>query len=183
MQGQTNLTGSTEQPAHKAGFPPFDTKTFPSQIFWLAITFAVLFVVLWRLAGPLIAGTIAARRKRIDDDIAAAQQARTEADAASATYQKALAGARARAQTLAEDNRRRVITDVEKAKADADREAQAALAEAERAIARARTASKEHVTRAAQNAAAEIVQRLIGEAIAPDDSAAAVRAIEAGTKA
>jgi F-type H+-transporting ATPase subunit b len=75
------------------------------------------------------------------------------------------------------------MTEVEKARADADREAQSAVAGAERAIARTRTASKEHVTRAAQNAAADIVQRLIGEAIAPDDSAAAVRAIEAGTKA
>src|SRR5690349_22935222 len=84
-----------------AGFPPFKTETFPSQLFWLAVTFTFLFVVLWRVAGPAISGTIAARRQRINDDIAEAQKARGDSDQASAAYQTALAGARARAQALA----------------------------------------------------------------------------------
>jgi F-type H+-transporting ATPase subunit b len=180
MQGATATAAMTEQPAHKGGFPPFDTKTFPSQIFWLAITFSVLFVVLWRVAGPLIASTIAARRQRIDNDISEAQKARSEADAASAAYQTALAGARARAQVLAEENRKRVTSEVEGGKAQAEKEAQAAIASAEQAIAKARSAAKEHVTRAAQDAATAIVQRLIGETVAPADAAAAVRAVEAG---
>jgi len=33
-----------------AGFPPFKLETFPSQLFWLVITFGFLFVVLWRVA-------------------------------------------------------------------------------------------------------------------------------------
>ena len=53
-------TAKTEVPAkHEgAGFPPFKTETFPSQIFWLMITFAFLFVVLWRVAGPRIQGVL-----------------------------------------------------------------------------------------------------------------------------
>ena len=58
-----------------------------------------LFVVLWRLATPRIAGTIGARRGRINDDLAEAQKHRGDAEAASAAYQTALAGARARATT------------------------------------------------------------------------------------
>jgi len=180
MQGADNTAATTEQPAHKGGFPPFDTKTFPGQIFWLAITFSILFVVLWRVAGPLIAGTIAARRQRINDDIAEAQKARTEADAASAAHQTALAGARARAQALAEENRKRVGSEVESAKIEADKEAQAAIAGAEQAIAQTRRAAKEHVSKAAQDAAIAIVQRLIGETVAPGDAVSAVRAVEAG---
>jgi len=180
MQGPNATGAMTEQPAHKGGFPPFDTKTFPSQIFWLAITFSVLFVVLWRVAGPLIAGTIATRRGRINDDIAEAQKARGDADAASIAYQTALAGARARAHVLAEDTRKHIAGEVEKAKAAADIEAHKAIAQAEEAIARARIAAKAHVTRAAQDAAAEIVNRLIGETVSTDDAAAAVRAADAG---
>ena len=135
MQGPNATGAMTEQPAHKGGFPPFDTKTFPSQIFWLAITFSVLFVVLWRVAGPLIAGTIATRRGRINDDIAEAQKARGDADAASIAYQTALAGARARAHVLAEDTRKHIAGEVEKAKAAADIEAHKAIAQAEEAIA------------------------------------------------
>ena len=53
----TEMTGVPAE--HKAaGFPPFKTETFPSQIFWLVITFGFLFVVLWRLAGPRINAAI-----------------------------------------------------------------------------------------------------------------------------
>ena len=174
----SETTATTEHPGGKSGFPPFDTKTFPSQIFWLAITFSVLFIVLWRIAGPRIADTIAARRKQISGDIEAAQKARGDADAASAAYQTALAGARARAQTLAEENRKRVTSDIDKAKADADARAHEEIARAEQAIVQTRNAAKAHVTKAAEDAAAAIVQRLIGETISTEDAAGAVRAAE-----
>ena len=61
----------TGAPEHGAGFPPFKTETFPGQIFWLAITFAFLFVMLWRVAGPRIKGAIHIRREAINGDIRA----------------------------------------------------------------------------------------------------------------
>ena len=174
---QAAPTGSTTQHvAHSGGFPPFDAKTFPSQIFWLAISFAVLFIVLWRFAGPMISSTIASRRQRINDDIAAAQGARSDADAASNAYEAALSTARNRAHALADENRKKVTAEVEGAKAEADRQAQTLVADAERTIAASQAQAKEHVTRAAQDAAAEIVQRLLREQVNPDDAAAAVRA-------
>ena len=90
--GTMNTT--TEQPAShegSGGFPPFDTTTFPSQIFWLVVTFAFLFVVVWRVAGPRINGVITVRRNKINGDIAEAQKHRGDAEAASAAYQTALA--------------------------------------------------------------------------------------------
>ena len=36
------LQATTEAPKQEGGFPPFKTETFPSQIFWLVITFAFL---------------------------------------------------------------------------------------------------------------------------------------------
>ncbi len=88
MADAATTTATTEAAPHKgAGFPPFKTETFPSQLFWLAVTFAFLFVVLWRVAGPRIAGTIGARRHRIADDLAVAQKNRTGAEAAEAAYQ------------------------------------------------------------------------------------------------
>src|SRR5512147_1410881 len=97
------LQATTEAPKQEGGFPPFKTDTFPSQLFWLAITFAFLFVVLWKIAGPRINGVITSRRGAINADIAAADKARQDAEAASSAYQTALAGARARAQGLAEE--------------------------------------------------------------------------------
>jgi len=70
-------TATTEVPAQKnGGFPPFKTETFPSQLFWLAITFGFLFVVLWRVAGPRINAAITLRRNTISAAIEAANKAR-----------------------------------------------------------------------------------------------------------
>ena len=178
MAEPATTTATTEAPGgHKAaGFPPFKTETFPSQLFWLVLTFAFLFVVLWRLAGPRIAGTIGARRGRINDDLAEAQKHRGDAEAASAAYQTALAGARARASSLADSNRKSVVSEIDKAKAEADARAAADIAKAEVRINEMRDAARVHDTNAARDAAIEIVARLTGETVSNDDAAAAVRA-------
>src|SRR5665213_2395058 len=96
-------TATTEVPAEKnGGFPPFKTETYPSQLFWLAITFGFLFLVLWRVAGPRIHNVIAKRRDTIYGDLDAARRAKGDAEAAGDAYQTALAGARARAHALAD---------------------------------------------------------------------------------
>ena len=170
---------TTEVPAKPqgAGFPPFKTETFPSQIFWLVITFAFLFAVLWRVAGPRIKGVINTRRGRIEGDLADAQKHRTDAEGASAAYQAALAAARTRAQVLAEENRKRIAGEIDRAKQDADAAAQADIAKAEARIAMSRVAARTEVAKAAQDAAIAIVARLTGESVAQDEAAAAVRAV------
>jgi F-type H+-transporting ATPase subunit b len=166
----------TEVPAPKGGgFPPFKTETFPSQLFWLAITFSVLFVVLWRVVGPRIQGVIAARRGQIEGDLGKAEKHRKDAEAALHAYESALAAARGRAQSVAEENRKHIAAEVERAKTLADVEAQKATGAAEARIGQARAQTKDHVNKAAQDAAIEIVARLTGETASPEDAAAAVR--------
>jgi F-type H+-transporting ATPase subunit b len=179
MAGATTTT--TGVPGHKAaGFPPFKTETFPSQIFWLVITFAFLFVVLWRVAGPRISGTITTRRDRINGDLADAQKHRGDAEAALAGYQAALAGARARAQAMAEDNRKSIVGEIDRAKAAADTQAHDDVAKAETRIAASRDEARSHVAKAAEEAAVQIVAQLTGDTVSADDAAAAVRAATGG---
>ena len=174
-----SMNATTEQPApHEGsgGFPPFDTSTFPSQIFWLVVTFAFLFVVVWRVAGPRISGVITTRRNKINGDIAEAQKHRSDAEAASAAYQTALAGARARANAHAEETRKRIAGEIDKAKADADARAHEATAKAEASIQAMRVEAKASMTSAARDAAIEIVAHLTGETVSAEDAAAAVKA-------
>jgi F-type H+-transporting ATPase subunit b len=166
-------TASTEAP--KGGFPPFDQTTFPSQLFWLAITFGFLFVVLWRIAGPRINSVITLRRGTINGDIRAAQKARTEAEAAGAAYELALAGARKRANALAEETRQALNGEIAKAKAAGEADAASAMAVADARINATRQAARGAVTKAAEEAAIAIVARLTGETVADADAAKAVR--------
>jgi F-type H+-transporting ATPase subunit b len=167
-------TASTEAPNPGAKFPPFDQTTFPSQFFWLAVTFAFLFVVLWKVSGPRIKGAIGLRRGAINGAITAANQARAEADAASAAYDKALAAARARAQGLAEETRQKLNAEIVAAKTAAEAEAATAMAAADARIEATRTQAKTHVAATARDAAIAIVGRLTGETVTADEAAKAV---------
>ena len=169
---------STEVPAKPegAGFPPFKTETFPSQIFWLVITFAFLFAVLWRVAGPRIQGVITTRRGQIEGDLATAQSHRANAEGASVAYQAALAAARSRAQALADENRKRIAGEIDRAKQEADEAALADIAMAEARIRASRVEANTHVLNAAQDAAIAIVAHLTGDNVARDEAAQAVRA-------
>jgi F-type H+-transporting ATPase subunit b len=166
---------TTQAPAeHKGGFPPFDTTTFPSQLFWLVVTFAFLFTVLWRVAGPKINSAITNRRGVINGAIKDANAARSDAQAAQAAYEAALASARAKAGALAEETRQGLNAEIAKAKADADASAAKAMHDADARIAQTREAAKTAVQASARDAAIAIVERLTGDTVSADDAAKAM---------
>ncbi|NDH60909.1 MAG: ATPase [Alphaproteobacteria bacterium] len=86
--------------AQAAGMPQFDVKSFPSQVFWLVVCFAVLYVLMAKLVLPRIGRTIESRESKIQSDLDAAQKANDAARAAAAGQDKALAEARGQAAGL-----------------------------------------------------------------------------------
>ena len=178
MQAMPLKPGTSQPPPGHGGFPPFDTTTYPSQVFWLAITFALLLAFLWRFVVPRIGGTIGERKRRVAQEIAQAEQDRREADRAWTTYQNTLIEARQRARSLIEETRTHVRADVERAEKTADTQADQALADAEARLAQLRAQARDHIRRAAQEAAAGIVERLIGEQVSAEDAAQAVASVE-----
>lgn len=174
MQEHAATTETTEAPKKEGGFPPFDTTTFPTQFFWLVVTFAFLFTVMWRLAGPKINAAITNRRGTINGAIAEASKTRAEAEAAQAGYETALAGARSRGNALAEETRQKLNAEIAKAKAEADNKAADAMAAAEARIAQTRETAKDHVKTAARDAAIAIVERLTGDKVSAEDATAAL---------
>lgn len=180
MPGMPLKPATTEPVAGQGGFPPFNTTTYPSQVFWLGITFVILLVFLWRVVVPRIGGTLATRKQRIAQELAEAERDRREADQAWTTYQNTLIEARQRARTLIEENREHVRANAERAEKAADSEADRALADAEARLAKLRADAREHIRRAAEEAAAQIVERLIGETVSPQEAARAVASLETG---
>src|SRR4029077_17370868 len=101
-------TAHTEVPGeHKAAFPPFNPQTFASQLFWLVVTFVLLYAIMAKVALPRVGAIIANRQKHIADDFAEAEQSRAQSDAAIAAYEKALADSRDRARGIPKETRER----------------------------------------------------------------------------
>jgi F-type H+-transporting ATPase subunit b len=169
-------TSGTVAPAQKSGgFPPFAVETFPSQLFWLTVTFVFLLVMMWRVAVPRIASVITERRNKIGAELAAAEASRKGAEMAQTEYQAPLIEARERAREVTEQTRAKFAHEVEQAKAQADTESDALMKQAETRIAALQAEAKRHIADVAKEAVVDIVARLTGEKVSADEAAAAVQ--------
>ncbi len=159
---------------HGRGFPPFDSTTFASQLFWLALAFIALYLLMSRIALPRIGSILDSRRQRIEGDLAEAQRFKDASDAAIAAHEKALAEARGRAQALANETRAKAAAAAEARRKELDAKLQARIAEAEKVIAGTRSAAMENVRSIAAEPARAIVERLTGVAPASEEVSQAV---------
>jgi F-type H+-transporting ATPase subunit b len=164
----------TEHPGGKPPFPPFNKETFVSQLVWLVIFFVALYAIISKLAIPQLGGIIEARSRKIDGDLAEAKRLKDQSDAAIAAYEKSLADARARAQTLAGETRDKLAAEAEVSRKKLEAELNARLAKAEQTIAATKTSAMANVQGIAADTAGAIVERLTGTAPSGAAVAAAV---------
>ncbi|MBI4274742.1 MAG: F0F1 ATP synthase subunit B [Rhizobiales bacterium] len=177
MAQQTTSTEHVPASGHGRSFPPFDATTFASQLFWLAIAFVVLYLLMSRLALPRVSAIIAARQGRIAGDLAEAEKLKGKTEAALAAYEKTLAEARADAQSIAGQTRDRLMAQSDKSRKALEAKLNEKLVQAEKTIAATKSAAMANVRGIATDAATAIVQQLIGAA--PGDKAVAHAVSEA----
>jgi len=144
--------------------PQLNVETFPSQLFWLAVTFIILYILMSWIGLPRLSAAIEARRQRREDDLARAAQLKTEAEAANAAFQRTMAEARAQAQTAIKETTDRLAAEA----AERQRALAAALAqqidEAERRIAATKQQALAEVRGIAVDVGRSVVEKLTGSA-------------------
>ena len=158
--------------ASAPGMPQLDFSTFGNQIFWLMVTLVVIYFVLSRIALPRIAAILAERQGTITNDLSAAEDLKVKAGEAEEAYNKALADARAEAQTIIAKAKAEIQADLDDATAKADAEIAAKLSESEKKIAEIRDGAMESVKDVAKDTAKEIVAAMGGKADARSVTAA-----------
>lgn len=160
--------------------PQLDVSTFVPQLFWLAVTFGLLLLLMARVGLPRVGGLIEARRRRVDEDLARAAQLKTEAEAALAAYQEALAKARAEAQAAVKETTDRMATEAAERQRQLSESLARQTAEAEQQIATAKQRALSEMPEIATEVARSVAEKLIGSAADTASVAAAVdRAIAA----
>ncbi len=80
--------------------PQLDPTWFASQLFWLFVTFSVLYLLLSRIVLPPLQNVIASRKGVIDNDLRVAQELKLKAEQAKQSYEEILVKSRATAQSF-----------------------------------------------------------------------------------
>ena len=163
--------------ASSAGLPQLDPSSWPSQLFWLAVTFGILYALMHTRFLPAIAGAIEERKDRIADDVDKAGEFKREAEDAEAAYNQALADAKAKAQGIAAETRNEVDKEIADLQAETDATLEKQVAAAEARISEMKSDAAAKVREAAADTAQAIVENLIDEAPTSEAAAKAVASV------
>lgn len=158
--------------AAKSGMPQLDFSTFPNQIFWLAVTLVVIYLILSRIALPRIGSVLAERSGIITNDLGAAEELNQKAKAAGAAYEKALADARTEAARIITGAKAEIQAGLSVELDKANAQIAVRTAESEKAILAIRDSAVENVSAVAKDTAEALVGALGGTSDAASVSAA-----------
>ncbi len=147
-----------------------------SQLFWLAITLAVIYFGIGKSMLPKILGTIDARESRVTGDLAAAQAAREAAETTEDAYRARIAENRAEAMKVTASARQDAARATEAQVAKADGKIRAKVEKAEERLKAATDAALADIESVAAEAAQDMVTRLAGVSVSKADAAKAVKA-------
>lgn len=148
--------------------------TFVSQVFWLAITFCILYLVLWRAALPRLAQILQTRQEKIDGDLARAEALKKEAEATIARYEASMVKARGEAQSILRSATERFAADATRRHEELTRKLAAESDAAEARIAAARGEAVANLRTVAAEVAQAAVVKLLGEPVPANAASAAV---------
>ena len=170
--------------AHGAegAFPPFDASTYPSQLFWLALTFGFLFWFMSKIIVPRIGGILEMRQDRIAQDLDKAHELKSEADEAIATYEQELADAKASANEIGNKARDAAKTAAEGERQKIEKKLGEQLAEAEKRIADIRDKAMADLGEIATETTQAVVSQLIGGSVTKAEVTKALEASEGQEK-
>lgn len=151
------------------------SEIFASQLFWLLVTFGLVYLIVGRGMVPKIAATVEQRDKRISEDLAEAERARARADEIEDAYRAETEANRAEALKVTQAARDEAARANEKRMAAADAEIGARTAAAEERIRIAKDSALTEIEDVAADAAQQMVAKLAGIEVAREHAAEAVK--------
>ncbi|MDD3371889.1 MAG: F0F1 ATP synthase subunit B' [Alphaproteobacteria bacterium] len=148
--------------AEEGGLPQFDPAGFPEQIFWIVISFILMYLLMNFLVLPRYAVTQGKRKEVISSEIESARVANEEAKISVAVAEKALSEAREKAQADVTEMLTRVADEAVERQATQEKDLLRKLHSAEEGIAVARAAALEKVRGVALDLAENVVEKVLG---------------------
>lgn len=150
---------------------------FFSQLFWLLLVFGIIYFVIGRGMVPKIQSVVQAREDQIASDLAAAHQAREDAETLEEGYRQRMDASRSEAMKLAQESKQKAAADAEARLKKVDQQVGAKVAEAEERIRDSVKKAMGEIETVASEAAQELVAKLTGASVSTAEANQAVKAV------
>ena len=98
--------------AESGGMPQLNPEFWVSQIFWLILTFGIMYLVLSKLILPKISNNLESRKSQILENIEAAEKQREDSDAKLKEYDEIISKSKLQANSIFNQAREKALKDI-----------------------------------------------------------------------
>ena len=148
--------------AESGGMPQLNPEFWISQIFWLTLTFGILYVVLSKLILPKISANLELRKSQIQENIEAAEKQRENSEVKLKEYDEIILKSKMEAKNIFKDARDKVLKDINSKKETLDKQIDDEVKKAEQEIEVLKKGAPERINKIAIETSSELVKKLIG---------------------
>ena len=160
--------------AESGGMPQLNPEFWISQIFWLIITFGILFIVLTKVILPKISNNLETRKSQILENIETADRQKEESQKKIDEYEKIILDSKLKAKSYFDEAREKILDDINKKRAALEKDLDEEISEVEKELSDLKNKSGEKINKIAAETSAELIKELIGEEVNSSSIAAIV---------
>ena len=165
---------STVFAAESGGMPQLNPEFWISQIFWLIITFGILFIVLTKVILPKISNNLETRKSQILENIETADKQKVESQKKIDEYEKIILDSKLKAKSYFNEAREKILDDINKKRSALEKDLDEEISEVEKELSDLKQKSGEKINKIAAETSAELIKELIGEEVNSSSIAAIV---------
>ena len=148
--------------AESGGMPQLNPEFWVSQIFWLTITFGILYIVLSKLILPKISDNLELRKSQISDNIEAADKQREESETKLKEYDDVISKSKTEAKNIFNQAREQVLKNINVKREVLNKQIDEEVKKVEEEINILRLEAPAKINRIAIETSSELIQKLIG---------------------
>ena len=148
--------------AESGGMPQLNPEFWISQIFWLTLTFGILYVVLSKLILPKISANLELRKSQIQENIEAAEKQRESSESKLKEYDDIVLKSKLKAKNIFKDAREKALKNINSKKETLDKQIDEEIKKAEQEIIVLKKSAPEKINKIAIETSSELVKKLIG---------------------
>ena len=149
--------------AESSGMPQLNPEFWVSQIFWLILTFGILYLVLSKIVLPKISENLETRKSQIVENIETAEKQRKESEDKIKQFEKIILESKIEAKNLFNEKRQKVLEDIAKKRSALEEDIDSEIGAAEVEINKLRNTSGDKINKIAIETSSELIRQLIGE--------------------
>jgi F-type H+-transporting ATPase subunit b len=148
--------------AESGGMPQLNPEFWISQIFWLTLTFGIMYVVLSKLILPKISDNLESRKSQILENIEAADKQRKDSETKLKEYEEIISKSKLEAKIILSQVREKVLKDIGAKKDVMNKQIDDEIIKAEEEINALRNNAPDKINKIAIETSSELIKKLIG---------------------